>query len=162
MDHALPDTWPYPVYHVEMFLAFVFDSGYAYKTAATYISAISYFHKLGKLADPTQCFTITSRLKGFRRLKPSADRRQPIMFKLLVEIHDHLHSVCFNEYETILFQTAYSVAFFGLFRVGELTFTTRDMSERPILISDLILHKQCATIKLRKIKIKSKWTSPNC
>ena len=44
------------------------------------------------------------------------------------------------------------LAFFGLFRVGELTFTTRDMSERPIFISDLILHKQCATIKLRKSK----------
>ena len=42
--------------HLALFIAYLFDRNYAASTANTYISAISYSHKLFSLPDPTKVF----------------------------------------------------------------------------------------------------------
>ena len=145
-------TWPAPITHLQLFLAHLFERNYASKTASTYLSAISYHHKVNNITDTTQAFSVTSPLQGFQRLRSSTDTRQPIMYELLVKIHRNLGLVCYNEYETLLFQTAFSTAFFGLFRVSELAFTADDMWDRPLFLSDVNVTSQMLTIRLRKSK----------
>ena len=50
--------------HLALFIAYLFDRNYAASTVNTYISAISYSHKLFSLPDPTKVFFIVQMLKG--------------------------------------------------------------------------------------------------
>ena len=59
-------------------------------------------------------------MEGYRRKRSVVDSRIPIMYNSLRDIYYILPRVCISEYEAILFQAVYTLAFFGLFRVGEL------------------------------------------
>ena len=76
-------------------------------------------------------------LEGFNRLRKVNDSRMPIMYDTLVLIFKNLSQVYANIYEVRLFQAAYTLAFFGLFRVGELVFTSTFDSDRPLFITDV-------------------------
>ncbi len=89
---------------------------------STYISAISFHHKVNGLLDNTTNFSVSKMLEGYRRVKPSQDCRTPIVFETLVLIIDQLNQICISPFEVSLFRAAYTMAFFGLFRVGELVF----------------------------------------
>ena len=47
--------------------------------------------------------------------------RSPISLDLLEKITAVLDKVCKDKYEATLFETAFSIAFFGLLRVGKIT-----------------------------------------
>ena len=48
-----------------LFIAYLFERNYASSTVNTYISALSYSHKLSGLPDPTRVFYIMQMLKGY-------------------------------------------------------------------------------------------------
>ena len=48
--------------NLALFIAYLFEHNYAHSTMNTYISALSYLHKLLGLPDPTRVFYITQRL----------------------------------------------------------------------------------------------------
>ena len=54
--------------HLALFIAYLFDRNYAASMANTYISALSYSHKLLGLPDPTKVFFIIQMLKGYGKL----------------------------------------------------------------------------------------------
>ena len=59
-------------------------------------------------------------LEGFQRLKQPSDSKLPITEELLDRIIRNLPNVCTSFYEADLFSSAFSVAFHGLLRVGEI------------------------------------------
>ena len=61
----------------------------------------------------------------------------PILYNTLVNIWDKLQSVCSSIYEVSLFRAAFTVAFFGLFRIGELVWTSSVDPNRSLLQSDI-------------------------
>ena len=59
-------------------------------------------------------------LHGLARLSSKKDARYPITFQRLQQIVHCLPLVCTNSYETRLFHAAFTLAFFGFFRISEL------------------------------------------
>ena len=150
--YKLGQTWPAPLCHLETFIAYLFQNGYAYRTASTYISAVRFQHKLLGLSDKLSETIIAKTLEGYRRSKPSADTRLPITYELLHKLCLHLKHVCNSLYETQLFKAAFTLAFFGLFRVGELVFSGK--ANRQLFLSDLKDFNACKefTVYLRQSK----------
>ncbi|CAN2387899.1 hypothetical protein PRIEUP_LOCUS14625, partial [Pristimantis euphronides] len=70
--------------------------------------------------DVTKHFLVRQALRGFRKGKARKDTRRPVSFQLLGDIGGVLGNVCSSEYEVRLFRLAFSWAFFGALRVGEL------------------------------------------
>ncbi|MES9883959.1 MAG: tyrosine-type recombinase/integrase [Sedimenticola sp.] len=79
-------------------------------------------------------------------------------------IFEELHNICSSSYETILFQAAYTLAFFGLFRVGELVFSSHAENERPLRRDDILIgtieSESVDTMKIRLRKSKTNQSGP--
>lgn len=60
-------------------------------------------------------------LKGMDRLYGVEDSRKPITLELLVKLINSLQFVCSSSYECTLFRSMFSLAFFALLRIGEIT-----------------------------------------
>jgi hypothetical protein len=56
-----------------------------------------------------------------KRLKNRADTRLSITPDILQRIVSILPGICFNMYENKLFKAAFTLAYWGLLRVGEIT-----------------------------------------
>lgn len=93
-----------------------FSSHYVMKTLA----GISFFFKLEGLQPCSGYFSVRQALKGYRRRSLVPDSRRPISVELLGGLCGATKLVCFSEYEALLFNTAFSFAFFGAFRISEL------------------------------------------
>lgn len=148
-QYDLCRTWPVSLSQLEAYISYLFHRGYAYSTTATYVSAIRFQHKLRGLPDSSSCFSVIKILEGYRRSKPSHDTRMPITYEILVEISLKLSSVCNSQFESILFKAAYTLAFFGLFRVGELVFSSAFMADAPLLELDIIQYEPNKSFKVR-------------
>ncbi len=59
-----------------------------------------------------------------------------------------LNDICFSVYESILFRAAFTLAYFGLFRVGELVFTTQSYSDRPLRDDDIQFEDEACALRI--------------
>jgi integrase len=64
---------------------------------------------------------VAKTLQGLKRTAKKKRVRLPITVELLQDILTTLPAVCRDTYESLLFRSAFSLAFFGFFRVGEIT-----------------------------------------
>ena len=69
-----------------LFIAHLFSRSYSSSSVTTYISAISYVHKLAGVADPTEAPLIIQILKGYRKLTVVNDVRLPITLPVLRDL----------------------------------------------------------------------------
>ena len=105
------------------------------------------------LSDDSSSISVVKILEGYRRSRSSQDSRLPITLDILHSISLHLDTVCVSSYETVLFHAAFTLAFFGLFRVGELVLSDSNY-QRPLQLSDIrtFEHGQSFQVKLRQSK----------
>ena len=113
-------SWPIHSNLIMHFVAHLSLSGKSVSTARTYLAGISAKHKLNGWKDPTDSFLIKKLLQGFARSVPQKDTRCPVTFLRLLQLIPVLGKICTNTYETLLFTAAFTTAFFGFFRIGEL------------------------------------------
>ena len=151
-SYKLSSTFPAPLFQWEMFISFLFQKGYAYNTASTYVSALRFHHKILGLPDFSAEIKISKMLEGYKRSRSSVDSRFPITFEILIKICTQLHSVCYSDYEVVLFRAAYTLAFFGLFRVSELVVSTTDHLPSPLILTDIQMESNKFTVRLRRSK----------
>ena len=124
---------PFPAssQYVMLFVAHCYDNNFAASTVLTYISALSYFHKLRDWVDPTQNFLVKKCLQGYQKERPSCDQRKPITMSILLKLIDSLmHTTCSHFTRTLL-KAMYLLAFHAMLRVGE--FTSKSLHSTPIL-----------------------------
>ena len=91
----------------------------AYSTIALHLSAISYAHKVGGFCDPTKSFLIQL-LTALSRQRHS-DIRLPITRPVLHELVRSLEYTNSSAFQRTLFSAMFLTAFYGLFRIGELS-----------------------------------------
>lgn len=144
---ALSHVWPSKEQHIILFIANCFESGLAPSTIRTYVAAISFVHKINSWPDYMQSFIVQKMLEGYRRSRPVQDGRSPISIQSLTGIVQKAEHICSSSYETALFQAVFCVAFFGLFRIGELAATFQNGC-RPIQFSDVICNDKDKLITL--------------
>ena len=112
--------WPVSQDIILHFLADLSLSGKAFATARVYLAGIGAKHKLNNWPDPTKSFLASKLMKGLARSSPGSESRRPITIERLKQLVPCLVKICSNTYEALLFSTAFTVAFFGLFRISEL------------------------------------------
>ncbi|MBV2113375.1 MAG: tyrosine-type recombinase/integrase [Candidatus Thiodiazotropha sp. (ex Ctena orbiculata)] len=144
----LSNEWPVPVSDLAFFISFCFQQGLSPSSVTTYISAISFVHKLRNMQDPAGSFVICKLLEGFKRLKSRKDIRAPITEDILIKIFHALPHICYNQYELYLFRAVFSIAYYGLFRVGELVFTNHRQSGHPLQYNDIGIASGCLTVHI--------------
>lgn len=112
--------------HLALFIAYLFDRNYASSTVSTYISAISYSHKLFGYEDPSKVFFIVQMLKGYGKLSSHVDVRLPITRPILHKLLTVATEIVQSSYELCLFRAMCSLAFHAFLRVGEMAITNND------------------------------------
>ncbi|CAG2192890.1 unnamed protein product [Mytilus edulis] len=129
-------------------------------TISSYISGVSYHHKIQGIQDTTKFFIIGKALEGIKRIQGGKrnDIRAPITVQLLSDMISCLDKVCKNKYEAALFSAVFSVAFFGLLRVGEIT-TSKSKSVingSNLTISDILVRRKVLVLRVRWSKTDQK------
>ncbi|XP_061164625.1 uncharacterized protein LOC133173655 [Saccostrea echinata] len=113
-------VFPIPFDHLLNFIAHLSIVGTAYRTAALYISNLSYIHKLRGIQDNTQSFIVKKALQGLHKKRGiTVDPRSPLAISILQRLVAALPSVCRSPYEAVLFSTVFSIAYHGLLRASE-------------------------------------------
>lgn len=133
------------------YLIYLQDKDVSGSTVGTALSALSFWFRILGWEDITKDFLIRRVLKGWKRLTSSPDSRRPVSVPLLTNILSILPSICFSAYEVLLFQLAFSWAFFGAFRISELVSKNR-RSICGILAQDVLIADSFVSIQLRSSK----------
>ena len=139
---------------VPHFVAYLSLSGKSFSTARTYLAAISAKHKINNMPDPTNAFLVKKLMQGFARSAPSKDVRFPITFARLKQLVSCLNLICSDSYESLLFKTAFTMAFFGFFRVSELLGQAQSLhrGRAGLLRKDIQLSNSTVAVNLRGSK----------
>ena len=103
------------------FISYLNLNNFAPASITTYITAISFVHKMANVHDPTAKFCVQKLLCAVNKLHGRDDSRLPITLILLSRLNLSLDSAVRNKYHRVLLQAMFSIAFFGLCRIGEIT-----------------------------------------
>lgn len=110
---------PVSTEHLSQFIAVCHYRKLKASTITSYISAISYIHKLHGIVNPTESFLIKKLLHGLRRHN-NPDKRRPFTLNNLQELISALKTTVADQFTRICMRAMFLMAFFGLFRVGEI------------------------------------------
>ncbi len=125
--------------------------GKSHNSIDTYLSAISFFHKLYGHQDPTATFIIAKMREGCRRDRPRKDTRLPITPFVLTKVMGALPLVTESKYEFAVFRAMYLLAYAAFMRVSEITVPSKTLpysQERTLMFEDL-LHLSATKCNLR-------------
>lgn len=138
-EYKLDKSWPPPFSHIILFMAYLSLKGKAYKTVNCYLAAITFRCKIIEPQGQNfkNHFLVCKMLEGLRRVKGTKDQRLPITLELLSNIVAKLPAVCSSLYETLLFSAAFTLAYHGFLRVGEIVYTKAGQLHQIVAISDV-------------------------
>lgn len=159
-QYSLPQLWPATADHIILFISHCFEVGYSPSTISTYIAGISFICKLNNWVDQTDLFLIKKLLEGCRRSRKRIDTRAPINPTMLREICLALPALCYTRYETSLFKAVYLLAYFGLFRVSELVFTSHLQPHRAVQDGDISFTKDATAVIITLKQSKTNQAGP--
>ena len=133
--------FPISAHTLALFIAFLAEQKYAASTVASYISSLSYPHRLASLFDPTKSEMIQLSLRGYSKLNSSADSRLPITLLILEDIILACEHTKSSLYSRKFMQAMYAFAFFAALRVGEITSRAHQPRQNIIAISQAVFLK---------------------
>ena len=127
-----------PILHLQLvlYIASLAKDGYSPATITSYMSALSFLHKLHHLPDPTTSFVVTKMLKGYRKLAPPPSVRLPITLIILQQLLNALPFILHSAYEIALYKSMYSLAFYACLRIGEIT-SKSSLLDHNLQLSDV-------------------------
>ena len=111
---------PISCFHLCYFIAFMSYSDLSFSTASTYLAGLAFKQKIEGFQDPLDSFVVKKMLAGFRRINPTNhDLRLPITGDILKKIISSLPFITSSNFETKLMHAAFTLAFHGFLRIGE-------------------------------------------
>ncbi|XP_031758062.1 uncharacterized protein LOC100497302 [Xenopus tropicalis] len=115
------------------------------------LTGLAFFFKLIGWQDVTKHFIIRQALKGWKREGKKGDTRRPVDFQLLQRLLAPLQVICRSQYETALFQAAFSLAFFGALPISELV---PPSAKKPggLMQEDMIINQKFIRFRLSRSK----------
>ena len=123
-------------YCIPLFISYLSFRKLAFSTITSYLAAISYVHKLRGFPDPTKSFLIQKLLSALSR-KRSVDVRLPVTRPLLHELIRSLRFTNSSAFQRSLYATMFLVAFYGLFRIGELATKSTRVSSSVVQFNNV-------------------------
>ena len=116
------------------FISYLSAKKLAPSTITSYLSAISYVHKIKGYIDPTKSFLI-HKLTAVSRQR-LADLRLPITRPVLHELIKSLQHTTSSAFQRYLYSAMFLLAFYGFFRVGELAAKSGDRADSVLQFND--------------------------
>ena len=141
---------PLSMAKILIFLTYLKIQGFASSTITTYVSAIGYVHKFHSVTDPTASFVVQRCLAAVNKHFGSADARLPITQFLLSRLILATDNIITSSYQATLFKAMLSVAFYGLFRIGEIT--VQKSGDISLLFENIKIHQDRIVIKITTFK----------
>ena len=148
----LPSDIPVKQHILAIYVTYLFSQDYAASTIASYLSAISYIHKLNNMYDPCASFIIQKLLVAARKLKPPQDVRLPITKAILHKISDALRYTVSSSFERVMFKSMFLLAFYAFLRIGEITSGQTISNKNLISFKQIFIEKDKITIKFLSYK----------
>lgn len=112
---------------------------YKHSTILTHLSAISHYHKIKQLPDPTTSYPTTKLLNGVRNLQgPTADTRRPITRTILQGILQALKVCVSKQYDIPLYTSLFTFMYYGFLRASEVLQT--DSPQHILQMDNLNYH----------------------
>ena len=102
------------------FIAWLYSRGYSYSTIATYISAVSFLHKMHGFPDFSKDFVIQKVLIGSKKAGNQVDNRLPLTKELVDLLCHSVPKLTGDDYLQALIRAMFLTAFYGFLRVGEI------------------------------------------
>ena len=99
--------------NLALFVAFLHGKGYAPSTVETYMSAISFIHKLNRAGDPASDFLVRKAIQGLHKACPTADSRLPISLSVLHKLIDVLLTCNSIAYKQAMFHCMFLMSVFA-------------------------------------------------
>ena len=174
-NHHLKSCFMYVIYNlgvrwitplniniIAAFYGHLFEMGLSYSSIVNYNSAISYYHKIRGLVDPTNTFYIRKLLQGIHRRKPRKPGLKPINMALLKKIVSNLHIISLSKYDIYLYRAIMITMYFGCLRVSEVMESAGllDHTLTVNLIECLVCDGQTIAYKLMLKTFKHNYTQP--
>lgn len=147
-------VFPSSVNMIADFIAYLFIQNYQSSTIASYISAISFFHKISFFVDPTDTFFIKKILKGAQNLRKSVDTRLPITKDILLKLIQALPFIISDDFNRTLLKSMMTFAFYFFLRIGEITVKHNTDQSKVLQISDVFLEREHGQITGLRVSIK--------
>ncbi|XP_077156397.1 uncharacterized protein LOC143819120 isoform X1 [Paroedura picta] len=146
--------WPMSERLLLCYLVFLWEKGTSPRTIRVHMAGLSFFSKIWGSWDPGSSFLAKKAIKGWRRVHPvGKDLRRPINKLLLGNLLLNLKGVCFDQYEVSLAGAAFTLAFFGAFRCGEIISPSRSSPTSGILTrDDVVIQQNNIVVWLKKSK----------
>lgn len=150
--HSLDFDLPISVPSLALFISYLHARKLASSTIKSYLSAISYVHKLKGLHDPTQAFLINKLLTALSR-QGSCDIRLPISRPVLHELVGSLGHTVSSAFQRTLYSAMFLLAFYGFFRIGELAAKSANSGSAVVQYNQLRFLTQKGNVQMIKITI---------
>lgn len=129
-----------------------FGSGMSHSGMSRRMSALAFWFKSRKVEDVTKSFLVRQAMRGFRRGQRVRDSRRPVSYEMLVSLGAGLMHICVTEYEIWLFRAAFSLAFFGAFRISELVSPSKS-KEGGLAVGDIVRKGDLLECTVRRSKM---------
>jgi hypothetical protein len=130
-EHGLQPSLPISKHLLVNFLTSLFEKGLAPSTLFSHASAISYFHKIADLPDPTNSFLVKKFLKGAKKLRQSGDGHLPITQEIMHKLLGAVTHVVSSYLEHTLLLALFLVCFHCFLRVGEVCLQANPFTPDP-------------------------------
>ena len=138
---------PIPANTIIKFIASLFRQGAAYTSTVSYLSAISYFHKINRLPDATKDFNVLQVLKGYRNRRVAPTTCQPLSLGEIVRLCRSIPSLGLSSFSSCLFKTMLTLGFFLGLRIGEFTNSPHNLPLDAVNVSNGTLHITFSSFK---------------
>lgn len=112
---------PLSINQIMLFIGYLNLLNYAPASILTYVTALGYIHKIKGLIDPTKTYPVQKLLSAVMKVNNKKDTRLPITINILFRLVSSLQHTTQGVYYRALFRAMYTVSFFGLMRMGEVT-----------------------------------------
>ncbi|XP_075129430.1 uncharacterized protein LOC142202939 [Leptodactylus fuscus] len=127
------------------------ESGWLVSRMNRLMAGLAFGFKRRGMGDLTKGFLVRQALTGWRRGGSSLDTRRPVSFQLLCDIGGVLQGICTTEAEVSLFKAAFSLAFFGALRIGELVSSSK-VRPRGLGFEDIDIYEDRVEFRIRRSK----------
>ena len=134
-DLGVRNMFPVNPGHLVLFITKLFNTGHASSTIISKVSAIAYVHKIKGAEDPSQHFLVQKALAGVKKIRPSADTRQPLSYDLLVQAVQLMNKGFRSVYIASMYKAMLTLSFFACLRPGEITDSKNNLSVSQVWLN---------------------------
>jgi site-specific recombinase XerD len=116
---------PLTFQQIKLYVAHLHSNGYRQSTVQNHLSAISHFHKMEHLPDPTSGYPATKLLTGVRNLQTvRPDTRLPITRNMLLGLLTALNSCATTDFDIKLYRSMFTNMYYACLRASEVMQST--------------------------------------